>query len=117
MANYHTQPILTPDTIWTRKVVEAANSYLLPGRSIQSIANGLNVSRNQLTKLFCEAIAQRYITSDTSCVMIMNKHITEYEKTLNTTSESIRELYKSALEERCKNSDYIGLVPLPFTLS
>ena len=112
MANYSKSEIA-----WMSDVVRAANSYPLPGRTIQSTANALKVSTNQLTTWFCEAIAQGFITSDTLCVMIMNKHIAEYEKNLNMSATSLRDLYKAALKKRFNRSEYMGLLPLPFALS
>ena len=112
MSIYATETKTDTEALRINNIVKAANSYPLPGRTIQNLANGLKVSTNVLTQWFLEAISKRYIQCDTLCVMIMNKHIAEYQKYHMTNASSLKELYHEALEKRFETDAYMGLIPL-----
>lgn len=104
MLNTHFQAATNRALQRKKKISDAAYTYIRGGVSLKRLAYSFGVSENTIADWFCEAIANKYITSDSMCVSIMKKHIAEYEFCNDISNSYLRTMYELAFTNRGSKS-------------
>lgn len=93
--------INTKEIMHVRNVVSTAYTYArIPWMSISGLATSFKVSQNTINAWLIEAVEKGYVSDITVCRIIRNKHITEYETTLDIHNSSLRTAYDNAFSNR-----------------
>ena len=84
-----------------QNVINAAYTYVnLNWCTLFNLTRWFNVTENEISYWFIEAVTDNLLESDDVCEKLKNKHIEEYERLQVLENSSLRSIYNEAFFKR-----------------